>query len=76
MGVSGWRTLEMLESEGVLAPGGFVGVDLDRERVEIPFDFCQAACPLDNSLSLSLVVGTRRRRRLLAGAGPAAYRPL
>lgn len=34
MGVSGWLTLEMLEREGVLAPGGFVGVDLDRARIE------------------------------------------
>src|SRR5947209_10693760 len=34
MGETGLRTLEMLEREGVLAPGGFVGVDLDRQRIE------------------------------------------
>ena len=34
MGETGLRTLELLEREGVLAPGGFVGVDLDRERIE------------------------------------------
>jgi hypothetical protein len=34
MGETGLRTLELLEREGVLAPGGFVGVDLDRPRIE------------------------------------------
>jgi hypothetical protein len=34
MGETGLRTLELLEREGVLAPGGFVGVDLDRVRIE------------------------------------------
>jgi hypothetical protein len=34
MGDTGPRTLELLERERVLAPGGFVGVDLDRERIE------------------------------------------
>ena len=34
MGATGLRTLELLEREGVLAPGGFVGVDLDAARIE------------------------------------------
>lgn len=34
MGETGWRTLDLLEREGVLAPGGFVGVDLAPERIE------------------------------------------
>src|ERR1700746_2480509 len=34
MGDTGLRTLELLERERVLAPGGFVGVDLDRARIE------------------------------------------
>src|SRR5207248_354087 len=34
MGQTGLRTLELLEREGVLAPGGFVGVDLDLARIE------------------------------------------
>src|SRR5579872_1562421 len=34
MGETGLRTLELLKREGVLAPGGFVGVDLDRARIE------------------------------------------
>ena len=34
MGETGLRTLEMLETAGVLAPQGFVGVDLDRGRIE------------------------------------------
>src|SRR5262249_61849666 len=33
MGETGWRTLELLEREGVLAASGFVGIDLDAERV-------------------------------------------
>src|SRR3954463_12880572 len=33
MGETGLRTLELLEREGVLAVGGFVGVDLEPERV-------------------------------------------
>ena len=33
MGATGLRTLEMLEREGVLAAGGFVGVDLDAARI-------------------------------------------
>lgn len=33
MGETGMRTLELLEREGVLAPGGFVGVDLDTARI-------------------------------------------
>jgi hypothetical protein len=33
MGETGWRTIELLESQGVLAPGGFVGIDLDPARV-------------------------------------------
>ena len=33
MGETGLLTLEMLESKGVLAPGGFVGIDLDTARV-------------------------------------------
>ena len=31
MGETGLRTLDLLEREGVLRPGGFVGVDLDRD---------------------------------------------
>ena len=34
MGTTGWLTLDLLESEGVLAPGGFVGIDLDHARIE------------------------------------------
>ncbi len=34
MGETGLRTLELLERHGVLAPGGFVGVDLDRSRID------------------------------------------
>jgi hypothetical protein len=34
MGASGWLTLDLLEHEGVLAPRGFVGVDLDPARVD------------------------------------------
>jgi hypothetical protein len=34
MGATGLRTLELLEREGVLAAGGFVGVDLDAARIE------------------------------------------
>src|SRR5438067_9276279 len=34
MGATGLLTLDLLEREGVLAPGGFVGVDLDPGRVE------------------------------------------
>src|SRR6266849_5147815 len=34
MGATGLLTLDLLEREGVLAPGGFVGVDLDAGRVE------------------------------------------
>jgi hypothetical protein len=34
MGATGLLTLDMLEREGVLAAGGFVGVDLDSARVD------------------------------------------
>jgi hypothetical protein len=34
MGTTGWLTLDLLERAGVLAPGGFVGVDLDRVRID------------------------------------------
>jgi hypothetical protein len=34
MGETGLRTLELLEREGVLAPGGFVGVDTNAARIE------------------------------------------
>jgi hypothetical protein len=34
MGQTGLLTLDLLESEGVLAPGGFVGVDLDAARID------------------------------------------
>jgi hypothetical protein len=34
MGETGLRTLELLETSGVLAPQGFVGVDLDRGRID------------------------------------------
>jgi hypothetical protein len=34
MGATGLLTLDLLEREGVLAPGGFVGIDLDPARVD------------------------------------------
>jgi hypothetical protein len=34
MGSTGLLTLELLEREGALAPGGFVGVDLDAARID------------------------------------------
>jgi hypothetical protein len=34
MGATGMLTLDMLEREGVLAPGGFVGIDLDPARID------------------------------------------
>ena len=34
MGETGLLTLDLLESAGALAPGGFVGVDLDQARIE------------------------------------------
>jgi hypothetical protein len=34
MGETGLLTLELLESEGVLAAGGFVGIDLDAARID------------------------------------------
>src|SRR5262245_33464235 len=34
MGATGLLTLELLESEGVLAPAGFVGIDLDPVRID------------------------------------------
>jgi hypothetical protein len=34
MGETGLLTLDLLEREGVLAPGGFVGIDLDPARIE------------------------------------------
>lgn len=34
MGETGLRTLELLEEQRVLAPGGFVGVDLDPVRID------------------------------------------
>ncbi len=34
MGETGLLTLDLLEREGVLAPGGFVGVDLDPARID------------------------------------------
>src|SRR6516225_9954795 len=33
MGATGMLTLDMLDREGVLAPGGFVGIDLDPARI-------------------------------------------
>src|SRR5205814_4727015 len=33
MGATGLLTLDLLEREGVLAPGGFVGIDLDPARI-------------------------------------------
>ncbi len=33
MGETGWLTLDLLECQGVLAPGGFVGIDLDPARI-------------------------------------------
>jgi hypothetical protein len=34
MGETGFLTLDLLEGEGVLAAGGFVGIDLDPERID------------------------------------------
>jgi hypothetical protein len=34
MGATGLLTLELLEREGALAPGGFVGIDLDPARID------------------------------------------
>ena len=34
MGATGWLTLDLLEREEVLAPGGFVGIDLDLGRID------------------------------------------
>lgn len=34
MGQTGGLTLDLLEREAVLAPGGFVGIDLDRQRID------------------------------------------
>jgi hypothetical protein len=34
MGATGWLTLELLEGEQVLAPHGFVGIDLDSSRID------------------------------------------
>ena len=34
MGATGMLTLELLERESVLAPGGFVGIDLDPARID------------------------------------------
>jgi hypothetical protein len=34
MGETGWRTLDLLESKEMLAPGGFVGIDLDPTRID------------------------------------------
>src|SRR6516165_10152984 len=34
MGETGWLTLDLLEREGALAAGGFVGIDLDLARIE------------------------------------------
>src|ERR1700688_491017 len=34
MGATGLLTLDLLEHEGMLAPGGFVGIDLDPARIE------------------------------------------
>src|SRR5438552_2417587 len=34
MGETGFLTLDLLEREGVLAPGGFVGIDLDPARID------------------------------------------
>jgi hypothetical protein len=34
MGATGWLTLDLLEREGVLAPAGFVGLDLDPGHID------------------------------------------
>jgi hypothetical protein len=34
MGATGLLTLDLLEREGILAPGGFVGIDLDPARID------------------------------------------
>src|SRR5260370_10731037 len=34
MGATGILTLDLLERAGILAPGGFVGIDLDRARID------------------------------------------
>jgi hypothetical protein len=35
MGATGLLTLDLLERQGVLAPGGFVGIDLDPARINV-----------------------------------------
>jgi hypothetical protein len=35
MGATGLLTLDLLERQGVLAPGGFVGIDLDPARIDV-----------------------------------------
>src|SRR5258707_8872419 len=34
MGATGFLTLDLLDRQGVLAPGGFVGIDLDPARID------------------------------------------
>src|SRR5438270_13691949 len=34
MGATGLLTLDLLDREGILAPGGFVGIDLDPARID------------------------------------------
>jgi hypothetical protein len=34
MGETGLLTLDLLEGEGALKPGGFVGIDLDPARID------------------------------------------
>jgi hypothetical protein len=34
MGETGWLTLDLLERQGVLAAGGFVGIDLNPDRID------------------------------------------
>src|SRR5690349_24735674 len=34
MGATGWLTLDLLEREQALAPGGSVGIDLDSARID------------------------------------------
>jgi hypothetical protein len=34
MGATGLLTLDLLERQGVLDPGGFVGIDLDPDRID------------------------------------------
>jgi hypothetical protein len=55
MGETGLLTLDLLERQGVLAPGGFVGIDLDLARID---GFRQRRPDLNGSPATSTNVST------------------